>query len=194
MLHPALRAAMLACVLFVPGVTLAQTAPQAQSGSPLPSVRLWGGYELSDPSGNLWGSAPSVVTLCPNTTGTGQGFAQVCPGSSVSNPLYVSGGGGSGGTASTVAQGSAGAAAWPVTDINSAAFQGVVAITPGTATTALRSLGFIVTTAGNVTLTLADASTITLPLAASPQFQTLPFAVTNVALGSGTAGTFWNLK
>ena len=82
-----------------------------------------------------------------------------------------------------------------IADSNSAAFQGVVAITPGTATTALRSLGFIITAAGNVTLTLADNSTLTIPLQTSGgAFQVLPFAVTNVALGSGTAGSFWNLK
>ncbi len=82
----------------------------------------------------------------------------------------------------------------PAVDANSAAFQGVIAITPGTATTAERSLGFICTTSGTVTLTLADGSTITLGLIASSAFQSLPFAVTNVALGSGTAGTFWGLK
>lgn len=82
----------------------------------------------------------------------------------------------------------------PVVDSNSAAFQGVVAVTPGTPTAALRSIGFVITTAGPVTLTLADGSTITLALSASPSLQTLPFAVTSVALGSGTAGQFWNLK
>lgn len=81
-----------------------------------------------------------------------------------------------------------------VTDTNSAAFQGVVAITPGTAVAPQRSLGFVISSSGAVTLTLADASTITLTLPASTAFQTLPFAVTNVALGSGAAGSFWNLK
>ncbi len=81
-----------------------------------------------------------------------------------------------------------------VLDANSAAFQGVVGITPGTATSPLRSIGFICTASGQVTLTLADSSTITLGLVASPAFQSLPFAVSNVALGSGTAGTFWGLK
>lgn len=166
MRHPALRAALLACAF--------SAAAHAQ-GVPSYSVHL-GPMDVT-PSG-LVCITGSIAAPC--------GIA--------GNPLVVSGGGSPGGTASTVAQGAAGSAAWPVTDINSAAFQGVVAITPGTATTALRSLGFIVTTAGNVTLTLADSSTITLALAASPQFQTLPFAVTNVALGSGTAGTFWNLK
>ena len=79
-------------------------------------------------------------------------------------------------------------------DGNSAAFQGVVAITPGTATPAQRSLGFVCISSGPVTLTLADASTLTLTLAASASFQSLPFAVTNVVLGTGTAATFWGLK
>lgn len=81
----------------------------------------------------------------------------------------------------------------PMADQNGAAYQGVVVITPGTSTPALRSLGYICTAAGNITLTLADASTITVPIAVGG-FATLPFAVTNVALGSGTAGNFWNLK
>ena len=81
-----------------------------------------------------------------------------------------------------------------VMDANSAAFQGVVAITPGAPTVAQRSLGFVCTAAGPVTLTLADASTLTLSLVASPTFQSLPFAVSNVALGTGTAGTFLGLK
>ena len=81
-----------------------------------------------------------------------------------------------------------------VADTNSAAFGGVVVMTPGTATTALRSVGFVITTAGNVTFTFADTSTITLAEPASPAFTTLPFSVTTVTLGTGTAGTFWELK
>lgn len=82
-----------------------------------------------------------------------------------------------------------------VSDSQSAGFGGVVAITPGTPVAAQRTLGYICTVAGNITLTLADTSTITLPIAvAGGNFQTLPFAVTNVALGGSTAGTFWNLK
>ena len=58
-----------------------------------------------------------------------------------------------------------------VLDANSAAFQGVITITPGLPTTPQRSLGFVCTTAGPVTLTLADGSTVTLSLAASPSLQ-----------------------
>ena len=82
----------------------------------------------------------------------------------------------------------------PVADPGAAAFGGVVAVTPGVATAAQRSLGFICTSSGSVTLTMADGSVITLGLIASPAFQSLPFAVTNVALGAGTAGSFWGLK
>lgn len=82
----------------------------------------------------------------------------------------------------------------PTVDANGAAFQGVVTITPGTPVAAARSLGYVCTASGNVTLTLADGSTVTLALQASTSLQTLPFAVTNVTLGSGTAGSFWNLK
>jgi hypothetical protein len=81
----------------------------------------------------------------------------------------------------------------PVIDINGAAFQGVVPISPGIPVLPARSLGFICTTAGNVTLTLADNSSITLAIPASTSFQSLPFAVTNVVL-AGAAGIFWNLK
>lgn len=78
-------------------------------------------------------------------------------------------------------------------DANDAAFQGVISITPSTPVVAARSLGYVCTTSGNVTLTLADGSAITLALTASTSFQTLPFAVTDVTL-AGAAGTFWNLK
>ncbi len=62
-----------------------------------------------------------------------------------------------------------------VLDANSAAFQGVVAITPGVATPPQRSIGFICTASGAITLTLADTSTVTIGLVASPAFQSLPF-------------------
>ena len=81
-----------------------------------------------------------------------------------------------------------------VLDGNSAAFQGCVALTPGTTASAQRSVGFICTTSGNATFTFSDGSIITVPLLANPVFQTLPFAATLVTLGSGTAATFWNLK
>jgi hypothetical protein len=81
-----------------------------------------------------------------------------------------------------------------VTDTNSAAFQGVTAITPGTPVAAARSLGFICTSAGTITLTLADSSVIAFPIVVSASLQTVPFAVTNVVLSAGAAGSFWNLK
>ena len=81
-----------------------------------------------------------------------------------------------------------------IADSNSAAYQGVVTISSGTATTPLRGLAFLCTAGGNITLTLADSSTMTFPIAASSNLQVLGFAVSNVALGTGTAGTFWGCK
>jgi hypothetical protein len=81
-----------------------------------------------------------------------------------------------------------------VNDPNSAAFGGAITVTPGTPFTAGRSIGFVCTTAGNITVTLSDASTMTFPIVVSASLQTLPLAATNIALGGGTGGTFWSLK
>ena len=82
-----------------------------------------------------------------------------------------------------------------VADSNSAPFLGVTQLTPGgAAVAAQRSVGFVCTAGGNATFTFPDASTITLALSPSAQLQTLPFALTGVSLGTGAAGTFWNLK
>ena len=64
-----------------------------------PIVRLYPNYSIEDAAGNQFGQtqAPAVVTLCPSLGGA-EPVAQVCPGSSASNPLYVSGGGGSSST------------------------------------------------------------------------------------------------
>lgn len=63
-----------------------------------PIVRLYPNYSIEDAAGNQFGQtqAPAVVALCPSLGGK-EPVAQVCPGTSASNPLYVSGGGGSGG-------------------------------------------------------------------------------------------------
>lgn len=82
----------------------------------------------------------------------------------------------------------------PTSDANGAAFLGVVAITPGTPFIAGRSIGFVITNAGNVTFTFSDSSTLTVAMAVNTSLQTYPFAATNIALGSGTAGSFWNFK
>lgn len=79
-------------------------------------------------------------------------------------------------------------------DINNAAYQGSSVIVPGTATTAGRSVAYVCTAAGNITITLPDASTMTFGIVASPALQTLPFAATLLALGTGTAGTFWTVR
>jgi len=79
--------------------------------------------------------------------------------------------------------------------LTSASYQGVVSITPGSLTTPGRAIGYVCTAAGNITLDLVDGSSITLPIStAAGAFQVLPFAVSNLALGTGTAGQFWNLK
>lgn len=64
-----------------------------------PIVRLYPNYSIEDTAGNQFGQtqAPAVVTLCPSLGGT-EPVAQVCPGTSASNPLYVSGDGSGGGT------------------------------------------------------------------------------------------------
>ena len=82
----------------------------------------------------------------------------------------------------------------PVSDGNSAVWQGVVPITPGTATTPLRGLVFYCTASGAMTMTLADGSSMTFPIAASTSLETLDFAVAQIALSGGAAGTFWGLK
>ena len=126
-----------------------------------------------------------------NTTGSPGGTpVPACQGAPL--PVQIIGGGGASGT---VSQGAAGSAAWPVADNNSAAYQGVVALTPGSSTpaTPARGLGFICTAAGTLTLALANGSSMAFPIAASPNLQTLGFAVTGVALSGGAAGTFWNL-
>ena len=102
---------------------------------------------------------------------------------------------GTGGTTAQAIQGIPGGVPMPTADANGAAFGGVIAVPPGTPVTAGRSLGFVCTSAGNVTLTFADSSTLTMGIAtANAAFQTLPFAVIQVTLGTGTSASFWNLK
>ena len=127
------------------------------------------------------------------SAGSGGTPVPACQGAPL--PVQVVSGGAGGSTTSTVAQGAAGTSAWPVADTNSAAFMGVVQLTPGSSTpaTPARGLGFVCTAAGTLTITFANGSTMALPIAASPILQTLSFAVTTVALSNGAAGTFWNL-
>lgn len=77
------------------------------------------------------------------------------------------------------------------------AFQGAVAMAPGTTYPAQRSIGIIATQSGNVALTLADGSTIVLPVIGTSTglFQSFPFAVTAVNTSGTTAtATYYNLK
>jgi len=80
-----------------------------------------------------------------------------------------------------------------VNDAQSAPFQGAVAMTVGTTYAAQRSVGVLCTVAGNVQMTLADGSSIMLPV--TPGWQTFPFAATQI-VGAGTTATatFYNLK
>ncbi len=132
MIRSAVLAALLACTLAgMPWSARAQTQPQAQApaGAPLPTVRLWTAYQVSDPSGALWGQAISVVTLCPSlVTTVGLGVAQICPGSSPANPLYVSGGGGT--SAPTGPLGVAGAQSGGATSANPNTFTLILTSSP----------------------------------------------------------------
>ena len=99
----------------------------------------------------------------------------------------------------SLGQSATGPTAVPVIDNNSAAFQGVVPLTPnaGSVSAPLRGVGFVITSPGNVTFTFADNSNLTVYLQiAGGGFQSLPFAVTHVGYpNSGAAvGTFWGLK
>jgi hypothetical protein len=129
--------------------------------------------------------ATANTTLATIAINTAQGTA----GSGITQPT---GGGGILGWLSGIYRALTGTLA--VTDSNSAAFQGSTLITPGAAFTAGRSVGFVCTAAGNITLTLPDGSTMTFGISVNPDLQTLSFAATNLALGSGAAGTFWSLK
>lgn len=86
---------LLACAIGGASVAL-PTQARAQ-GTVAPIVRLYPNYSIEDAAGNQFGQtqAPAVVTLCPSLGGQ-EPVAQVCPGTSPGNPLYVSGGGGSG--------------------------------------------------------------------------------------------------
>ena len=86
---------LLACTVGGAFVT-SPTRVRAQT-TVAPIVRLYPNYSIEDTAGNQFGQtqAPAVVTLCPSLGGA-EPVAQVCPGTSASNPLYVSGGGSSG--------------------------------------------------------------------------------------------------
>lgn len=71
-------------------------------------------------------------------------------------------------------------------DVNNTGFIGASTITSGTAFTAGRSIGFICTTSGTITVVFQDTSTLTVNVTADPSFQTLPFVATNVTVNSPT--------
>jgi hypothetical protein len=80
-----------------------------------------------------------------------------------------------------------------VYDTQSAPFQGAVSMTAGTTYAAQRSVGVLCTVAGNVAMTMADASIITLPVAVG--WNTFPFAATAInSSGTTATATYYNLK
>lgn len=82
-----------------------------------------------------------------------------------------------------------------VNDTQSTAFQGAVPMTVDTSYAAQRSLGALCTATGNISMTLADASMITLPTSIMAGWNVFPFAVTAVNSSGTTATcTYYNLK
>lgn len=80
-----------------------------------------------------------------------------------------------------------------VSDNQSAPFSGAVAMTVGTSYATQRSVGVLCTVAGNVMMTLSDASTLTIPVYVG--WQTFPFAASQVVSAGTTAtATYYNLK
>ena len=171
---PALNPVPLGEVLFPAGTPLGVTSA-GQAVITGVAVAVTNGVLSVSPFGSSGSSGSS---------GGGSGSA----GGSVTAP-------GTSGSAAQAIQGVTGGVPLMTADANGAAFGGVVALTPGTAVSAARSLGYLCTGAGNITLTLADGSSLTVLIStANGAFQTLPFAVTQVTLGTGTAASFWNLK
>lgn len=72
-------------------------------------------------------------------------------------------------------------------------YTSAAAITPGTAFPASVAIGYVVTTAGTVTVTMAGGGTVTFPVAATTTLQMLPLSITNITLGTAV-GTFWSMK
>jgi type 1 fimbria pilin len=68
------------------------------------------------------------------------------------------------------------------------------AITSGTSYAPARGIGFVLTAAGTITVTLLDGSTIAIPVTGTGTWQTLPYATTKIVLSGGAAGTFYALN
>ena len=145
------------------------------------------------------GVGTPVIPVHAVDIGGAPGFTSGNPGNVAvtSLPALAAGAATIGGVNIEIGGVAAGTAGNPVVtaDANGAAFQGVVALASGgAAVAAARSIGFICTASGTLTLTLADGSSIAVPIVAATNFQTLPFAVTAMVLSGGAAGSFWNLK
>jgi hypothetical protein len=173
----------------VNGTVTANDGGTAIAGATLPT----GGSGLNGWASAIWSKLAGTLSVSGSVgiTGTLPGFAST---PTVTLSAGLPAGSNAIGSVSVSNLPSTQVVSGTIADTNSAAFQGAVPITPGTALAAGRAIGFICSASGNITLTIVDGSTITLPITVANQFQTFTFAVTNVALGSGTAGTFWNLK
>jgi hypothetical protein len=80
-----------------------------------------------------------------------------------------------------------------VNDAQSAPCPGVVAMTVGTTYAAQRQLGVLCTTAGNVSMTFIDGSTLVLPVYVG--WQTFFYCVTTInASGTTATAAYYNLK
>lgn len=78
-------------------------------------------------------------------------------------------------------------------DVENAAFQGAILMTPGVTQDVQRSVGVNCTTAGNVKFLLQDGSSLILPV--YPGWQTFPLACRQIVIvGTTAVATYFNLK
>ena len=79
-----------------------------------------------------------------------------------------------------------------VTDPSNGPVIDMVPIVPGTPFAPGRQIGFVATTSGTITITLASGRVVpNIPIIASASLQTLGLSVSNITLGTAV-GTFWN--
>jgi hypothetical protein len=172
----------------------------ASGGSPIPTTTGSGALETG---GNL-------ATLASAQGVSGTGISQPSGGSGVlgwlsgiysrltgmasaANQTAIESAPGVAQTTAITIQGNSSGISVPVTDVQSAPFQGAIAMTTGVAYAAQRSVGVLVTIAGNVTFEFSDASIVTLPVYVG--WQTFPFAAIQIVSSGTTAtATYYNLK
>ncbi len=83
----------------------------------------------------------------------------------------------------------------PTGNLQNVPFGSATTLVPGNNYPAGSALGYVCTTAGTLTMTLFDGSTINMPLSVNANFgiSVLPFAVTRISLSNGLVGSFFNL-